>query len=93
MCAVLAAFCACAFINDFRYAREDQEYEPHGKGLVVNPRRPNVHFQQKKICSEEHLVDPTRVALEETQTNSVLEKLYPNYRKTEFASSIQLNYV
>lgn len=63
MFVVPAFFWACAYFNDFHYSTEDEEYTMYEKGLLASPLQPNVEFQQKKICTENHIVDPARVAL------------------------------
>lgn len=42
VCAIPALFCACAFINEFPYDKENREYIQNKKGLVTSPRLPNV---------------------------------------------------
>lgn len=39
-----ALFCACAFINDFRYAKEDEKCNQYREGLLADLRLPNVEF-------------------------------------------------
>lgn len=87
---VPAPFYACALFHNFRYAKKDKDNNQYGKDLLVNPRLPNVKFQENEICTENHLVVSSSVVLIATKTISVSEKFYANYHKTEFASSVQL---
>lgn len=42
LCVVSASFCACGFINDFRYTEEIEESNQYDKSLMATTRLPNV---------------------------------------------------
>lgn len=91
VCVVAAFFSASALLNDFRYANE--ECSQYKKGLLENPCLTNVELQQNGICSEDHMVDSYRVVLVMTSEPSVSEQHYVKCLKTDFASSLQPEYI
>lgn len=91
--AVPATFCARSFINDFRCAKEDKEYNQCEKGRLPNPRLPIMELQQNEIYTEDHLVYLSRAVLVATREISASEENYASYCKTDFGSSTQPEYI
>lgn len=85
-------WCVCV-INDSRYAKEDEECNQYEKSLLASPRLTIVEFQQKETHTVNHLVDSSRVGLVVTRKTGISKVLCTNYRKTELASSVQLEYI
>lgn len=90
---VPAPSCACAFIKDFLYDKVDGKYNQYEKTLLVNFSLADVEFQQHEVYTVDHPVDSSRVALAAARKITVSEELCANYRKTEFASSVQLKHI
>lgn len=93
VCIVPASFCACAFINDFHYAEKDQDYEKYRNGQLLDCRSPNVRFVQTNVATDAHLVDPFCVKLQAIRKISPLDEMYVDYCKSDFATSVQLDFV
>lgn len=85
-------FFACTLIKNCCYAIEDAEYSKYEKGLLANPCLPPAQFKQNEMYADDHLFDSSQVFLVATEKIGVPEELYVYCHKTEFASSVQLEY-
>lgn len=88
--AVPAFLCACVLFSDFSYAKADDEYSQNKKGILASPCLAIVEFQQQRALKKNHPVYSPRVFLVANRKSTVSEKVHPSYRKTEIASSVQL---
>lgn len=57
-------------MNDFFYAKEDEEYNQIEKVLLARPRLPS---SSRKIVYRKKLADSSRIVLVETRKNSVFK--------------------
>lgn len=93
VCVISASFCACALTGDSQYGNGHKECSLYETSQLASSRLPHVELQQNKTCTEDHLVDWSRVALVAARKISISEEIYASYRRTDFLGSVELEYM
>lgn len=90
---VPASLCVYAYINDYCYSKKNKEYELHQMKLLPTSRSPYVTFQQRKVSSDDYLVGSYCVFLQASRAKNLSQKLFVDYGKTFFATSVEFYYL